>query len=251
MRTAEYSFRSRFALGEPTLMPLVDIATPLLDTLQQVDSLPKQQSVQIPDSVSKLAFELINAAQEDAAGLASDLHRSFLQSAPRLNRVSLAVTGLSWLGAGVQSVQQECLSIIRSAHREITLCAYSLTSGAGTLIDEIGDVAGQGVIVTLIINNVKNQPADIRGRIRKWSAAVPTNIRLFDFNTDDPQHQLHAKVITADRTIALIGSANLSFHGMVSNHELAVVLRGPIAEEIAVRLDTLKTNAKEIDPGMI
>lgn len=232
-------------------MPLVDIATPLLDTLQQVDSLAKRQNGETPESVSKLAAELVNAAREDAAGLAADLYQSFLQSAPRLNRVSLAVTGLSWLGAGVQSVQQECLSIIRSARRELTLCAYSITAGAGTLIDEIADVAGQGVIVTLIINNVRNQPADVRDRLRTWGASVTTNIRLFDFNTDDPQHQLHAKIIAADRTIALVGSANLSFHGMVSNHELAVVLRGPIAEEIAVRLDTLKSTAKEIDPRMI
>lgn len=232
-------------------MPLVDIATPLLDTLQQLDSLPKRQNGEIPDSVSKLAFELVNAAREDTAALAADLHQSFLQSTHRLNRVSLAVTGLSWLGAGVQSVQQECLSIIRSARRELTLCAYSITAGAGTLIDEIAGVAGQGVIVTLIINNVQNQPADIRDRIRTWGATVATNVRLFDFNTNNPQHQLHAKVIAADRTIALVGSANLSFHGMVSNHELAVVLRGPIAEEIAGRLDALKATAKEIDPRII
>jgi hypothetical protein len=32
---------------------------------------------------------------------------------------------------------------------------------------------------------------------------------------------------------------------------LAVVLRGPIAEEIAVRLDALKATAKEINPRMI
>ena len=230
-------------------MPLFDIATPLLDTLQQVDSLAKRQNGETPESVSKLAAELVNAAREDTAGLAADLYQSFLQSAPRLNRVSLAVTGLSWLGGGVKSVQQECLSIIRSARRELTLCAYSITAGAGTLIDEIADVAGQGV--TLIINNVRNQPADVRYRLRTWSTSVTKNIRLFDFNTDDPQHQLHAKIIAADRTIALVGSANLSFHGMVSNHELAVVLRGPIAEEIAVRLDTLKSTAKEIDPRMI
>jgi cardiolipin synthase len=158
------------------------------------------------------------------------------------------VTGLSWLGGGVQSVQQECLSIIRSARRELTLCAYSITAGAGTLIDEITDVAAQGVVVTLIVNNLRDQPADIRDRIRRWGTTATRNIRLFDFNTDDPHGQLHAKVITADRAIALVGSANLSFHGMVSNHELAVVVRGPIAEEIAVRLDTLKSAAEEIDP---
>ncbi len=114
-------------------MPLVDIATPLLDTLQQVDSLPKRQNAEIPDSVSKLAFEVVNAAREDAAGLAADLYQSFLRSAPRLNRVSLAVTGLSWLGAGVQSVQQECLfDHPLSPSRAHTMCILH-NSGCGNI----------------------------------------------------------------------------------------------------------------------
>ena len=39
--------------------------------------------------------------------------------------------------------------------------------------------------------------------------------------------------------MALVGSPNLTFHGMMSAHELAVVIRGPAAEAIASRVDRL------------
>jgi cardiolipin synthase len=57
------------------------------------------------------------------------------------------------------------------------------------------------------------------------------------------QTDLHAKVLVVDRSIALVGSANLSFHGMVSNHEMALVVRGPTAEVIAERFDMLARSA--------
>ena len=227
-------------------MPLLDLTTPLLDTLRQIDSLARSQQNAPPRSVSKLAFELLQSPREEQE-LTPVLYHSMVQSASRINRVRLAVTGLAWLGSGVQSVQQEMTSIIRSARSELALCSYSITSGAGLLIDEIADVARQGVLVTLIINNLRDQPADVRSKIRNWDEATRAHLRLFDFNTGDRQAQLHAKVIVADRTTALVGSANLSFHGMVSNHELAVILKGPVAEEIAGRLDTLRSASTEVD----
>jgi phosphatidylserine/phosphatidylglycerophosphate/cardiolipin synthase-like enzyme len=54
---------------------------------------------------------------------------------------------------------------------------------------------------------------------------------------------LHAKVLVADRSAALVGSSNLTFHGLVSSHELAVLVRGPLAGEIADRIDMLARSA--------
>lgn len=229
-------------------MARVDIVTPLLDTLQRIDLSRPDRPREMPEAVSKLASELLESSRESPACLAADLYQSLLESAGRINRVSLAVTGLSWLGSGVQSVQQECLAIIRSARRELTLSAYSITAGAAKLMDELSALADQGVVVTLIVNNVRSQPREILDRFAGWSSSASSNLKLFDFKTNDAHEQLHAKVIAADRSVALVGSANLSFHGMVSNHELAVVVRGPIAEEIACRLDSLKSVAQEIDP---
>jgi phosphatidylserine/phosphatidylglycerophosphate/cardiolipin synthase-like enzyme len=180
MRTAERSFGSHLAFGEFAL--IFDIASPLLDSLRQLDSVQRRQSMGTPESVTKLASELVSHVQREPTELAADLYQSFLQTATRIDRVSLAVTGLAWLGAGVPSVQQEMISIIRSAKRELTLCSYSITAGAGTLIDEIADVASQGVLVTVIVNGLRKQPADIRTRIRKWLDTPSVKLRVFDFD---------------------------------------------------------------------
>ena len=230
-------------------MTLIDIASPLLELTQQVDSSGvRRQPPTMPASVLKLASEILVSAKQTPEEFANDLYQSLLLSSARTNRISLAVTGLAWLGAGVPSVQQEMMAIIGAARREITLCSYSITAGAAALFDELAVVASQGVLVTLIINNLRSQPSDIREKLRSRSPVSGQNLKLFDFSGPDLQQQLHAKVIVADRAVALVGSANMSFHGMVSNHELAVVLRGPVAEEIASRMDSLRTAAKEVSP---
>jgi phosphatidylserine/phosphatidylglycerophosphate/cardiolipin synthase-like enzyme len=88
----------------------------------------------------------------------------------------------------------------------------------------------------------------ICGRLLSAAKKLPGRIRLFDFNPDNPMAQLYAMVLVADRSTAMVGSANLSFHGMVANHELALVARGPIAEEIAARIDALTKSARTIEP---
>lgn len=66
----------------------------------------------------------------------------------RFHQVSVAVTGLAWPGAGVLSLQQGTASIDQPARYEIMLSAYSITRGAGSLIDHIAELAVQGVVVT-------------------------------------------------------------------------------------------------------
>jgi phosphatidylserine/phosphatidylglycerophosphate/cardiolipin synthase-like enzyme len=50
---------------------------------------------------------------------------------------------------------------------------------------------------------------------------------------------LHAKLVVADRNVALVGSSNLTLHGMVRSHEISVIIRGPAADAIAGRVDAL------------
>ena len=225
---------------------VIDIATPLLECIRELDDRVCPMTCEIPSSVLKLASRITEAAAQQPDTLAESLHHSLHDLAGRINRVSLAVTGLAWLGAGVQSVQQEIISIVRSARREISLCAYSITSGAGGLIDEIIEASNQGVTVTLVINDLQSQPLDTQTRIRMLTPALRDRIRIFDFTSGNTQSQLHAKVVVADRSTALVGSANLSFHGLYSNHELALVVRGPLAEEVAARMDLLAKAARPV-----
>src|SRR5262245_65458159 len=94
-------------------------------------------------------------------------------------------------------------------------------------VREIDDVVRQGVLATVIVNAIQEQPVDIINYMTERAHDVSGRWKIFDFARLGNQTDLHAKLLTVDRSVALIGSANMSFRGMVSNHEMALVVRGP------------------------
>jgi cardiolipin synthase len=61
-------------------------------------------------------------------------------------------------------------------------------------------------------------------------------VHSFESNGKD---YLHAKALIIDRKKAIIGSANLSWGGMFSNHEIAVLLEGKEMWSLASLLELL------------
>jgi cardiolipin synthase len=214
----------------------------LLGAIEEVGALrdvPGRQAGHASASVARLTAEILTCARNDPQSLAQDLENALLDISCRLDRVSLAVTGLGWLGSGAPSVEQEMIALVRGARREIALCAYSVTPGALSFLSEMKEVVSQGVIATLIVNRFATQSPEVQ-LYMKEAARTCDRWHLYDFAPAGAQTELHAKVLVVDRSRALLGSANLSFHGMISNHEMAVVLRGPTAEAISLRIDMLK-----------
>lgn len=189
------------------------------------------------DALDRLTAALELTAR-DAAALRGAVEVGLVSAARRLDRVSLAVTGLGWLGAGAPSVEQELRGLVRGARREIAICAYSITTSALPLLSEIDEVVAQGVTATLVVNALAEQSADVRAFLRT-AARAGDRWRVYDFAASGPSAELHAKAVVVDRSTALLGSANLSFRGLVANHEMALVVRGPTAEAIASRIDML------------
>jgi len=64
------------------------------------------------------------------------------------------------------------------------------------------------------------------------------HLRLYQFAAGN-EGDLHAKVIVIDRRLALVGSSNLSRRGLLTNHELALVVEGPAVAEIGRAMDRL------------
>lgn len=62
---------------------------------------------------------------------------------------------------------------------------------------------------------------------------------VLDFRPEHRFEDLHAKIIVVDREDALVGSANLTWKGLVGNHELAIVISGKTASSIGTLLDKL------------
>jgi phosphatidylserine/phosphatidylglycerophosphate/cardiolipin synthase-like enzyme len=216
----------------------------LLRALQEVVHNPEpRSSTRSGDAASQLIASILDSVQRDRADFAYEMREALIDLAGQIDRVSIAVTGLAWLGAGVPSVEQEMLSLVKSAQREIALCAYSITTGAATLLQEIKDVVTQGVNATIVVNALEEQPASVRRYLKSSAQELPDRWRVLDFARRADHADLHAKLLIVDRSAALIGSANLSSRGMVSNHEIAVVVRGPTAEAIAARFDMLIRSA--------
>ena len=178
----------------------------------------------------------------DTGGMASfceGVTQAVNELADKTDRVSLAVTGLGWLGAGVPAVERTLTDLLDAADQEILLTVYSMTPGTGRVWDAIEKALATGIRCTLIANRLDAQHPDLRSLFLELARRYPVTLRIYTFTGADDRDALHAKLVIVDRQVALVGSANLTFHGMVSAHELAIVVRGPTVEIIASRVDLL------------
>lgn len=187
-----------------------------------------------------LADEIAHVlASQGVAGLCDGIGQAIDGLAGRMDRVSLAVTGLGWLGGGVPAVERTLTELLGAAEHEILLTAYSMTPGTGRVWEALETALATGVRCTLIAHRLDEQHPDIRSLLLELLGRFPGTFRVHTFAGSDEKDTLHAKLVIVDRRVALVGSANLTFHGMVSAHELAIVVRGPTAELIAGRVDLL------------
>lgn len=157
------------------------------------------------------------------------------------NAVSVAVTGLTWMGSGIGSIETAIGKLFREAREEITLTAYSITGGADILLDWMEAALDRGVQVSMVVNRLEGQSPEATTRLRGFAGRY-LHFRLYDF-APDGGFDLHAKVIVVDRRMALVGSSNLSRSGLLNNHELAVLVEGFAAVDVARALDLLLADA--------
>lgn len=151
--------------------------------------------------------------------------------------VSVVVTGATWMGSGIGSIESALERLFREAQQEIALTAYSISSGTDRLFDWLEAAITRGVQVRLIINRLNNQPPDVVTRLRQL-ARTYSHFHLYDFIAEGDA-DLHAKTIVVDRRLALVGSSNLSRRGLFTNHELAIFLQDSAATDVARALDLL------------
>ena len=158
-----------------------------------------------------------------------------------MSSTSIVVTGLAWMGAGVGSIESALERLFTSAKQEISLTVYALGTNPDRVVTWLENALSRGVAVRMILNRGEEQPSAAIGSLKRLAASYP-HFSLLRF--DGPENsELHAKVIVADRRLALVGSSNLSWHGMVANHELALLVEGETAAGVASALDKLSHSA--------
>lgn len=154
-----------------------------------------------------------------------------------MSKSSVVVTGLAWMGAGIGSIESALERLFTSAKQEISLTVYALGTDPDRITTWLESALVRGVAVRMILNRSEEQPAAAIGSLKRLAANYP-HLSLYRFAGPE-NSELHAKVVIADRRLALVGSSNLSWHGMVANHELALLVEGEAAAGVAGALDRL------------
>ncbi len=205
-----------------------------------VDSGRPLGNEQTSEITAAIAQFIKSERSNDAPSLiAASILDGIRKASNRIDRVRVAVTGTGWIGGGVGSVEQTILGVLKQARHEILATAYTVTAGSSRVIDQLERAAATGVKAGLIIDHFQEQEATVRDRLRALSQEFPTNLKLYDFAGVGGSGHLHAKAIVVDRRLAVVGSANMTYYGMMTAHELAIVVEGPGAEQIAGRIDLL------------
>ena len=115
------------------------------------------------------------------------------------------------------------IDLIDSAHEEILLISFANYPPAA-LREALERAVEREVFVTVLLERHRDNPnfsgsSDLLAGIRLRRLAWPIEKR-------PAGAALHAKVMVIDRSVALVGSANLTGHALDKNIECGVLLRG-------------------------
>jgi phosphatidylserine/phosphatidylglycerophosphate/cardiolipin synthase-like enzyme len=166
---------------------------------------------------------------------------------PRLKDAQVLVTGKCFSGLGLRAIGPVLQELVLSAQEEIHLMSYLLTDSAAPLIDMLEEVLEKGVRVTAVVNSYEGNSKPLLNRLQAL-AQKHRHARVFVYSDAD-KGSLHAKVLVADRKRAVVGSANLSWGGMVTNNEISLLVEDSSAWALASLIDRLATQlTPEVHP---
>ncbi len=145
--------------------------------------------------------------------------------------------GLSYVEGLAQTIQ--------SAQRELLLMSPFIAAGGVHVMErDLRDALHRGVHVTLIghdLGNMSSAQSRAIEALRQEAERMKAAFRAYTAN-----HQsglLHAKLAVADRERVVLGSANMTGHGLGINFEVGVVLGEPHAGHVARTYDQLLNSA--------
>jgi phosphatidylserine/phosphatidylglycerophosphate/cardiolipin synthase-like enzyme len=167
----------------------------------------------------------------------------FRSDSPQLETVW---TGPQVVGPHVRStdlVIQEMLGAAQTSG-EILMVGYSLTVGNDSAMTKVVDMlklaTSRGVQIRVVLHSDDDEHENRENLMTAWDVLVKKpEVYTWKPKNPDKYTKLHAKCLVVDRVDALVTSANFTFHGLESNLELGVRVRGGHAGSIAEIFDNL------------
>ncbi|MDR7554062.1 MAG: phospholipase D family protein [Armatimonadota bacterium] len=153
--------------------------------------------------------------------------------------VTVLATGPELVGGSIRGIEPALVELIRSAASELHIAAYRVGPGSGILMDHVERALAAGVRVICVVSSTSSVDAETAARLARLRGSYP-HMTLVDLAARGTG-LLHAKAVVADRRRAIVGSANLTWGGLVANLEIALLVEGDPAWQIAALIDRLAT----------
>jgi DNA-binding MarR family transcriptional regulator len=192
--------------------------------------LQRRLSLTTPDA-SSLARKLqeVNLLQDvtnrDIAIALSSLAQAPIRWTSNNNKtVEVVCTAPSRFGIPVRTTFATAVEMIRTARHEIILIGYLFTDGARELLEELARAQIDRGLQVMLIGNRMDQCRPFLDAIWPTDGRRP-NMFTREPDDDDPMTALHAKLLICDSDVALVTSANFSYHGLHENIEIGVKVR--------------------------
>ena len=160
------------------------------------------------------------------------------------DNVCIIATGEFLVGNGVRAVQLVIDDLLRNAKEEILISVFQLGESM-EIMKTVESAASKGKRVVFVINRLLEHPISVINSLRKLQKEY-NNVRVYNFTDKAKNGNLHMKVLVVDRAKAVIGSANLTWCGMVKNQELGVLIEGKEVEKITRIIDNLICESKPL-----
>ena len=145
-------------------------------------------------------------------------------------------------GNGSRTYIQAAVRIIHTAKTAIWIVSPFLESyGVGHLIDALLAAMRRGVNVTIVAHDIEQlsgASAKALEGLRRELIRGKGSLSVYTVHADG-RLLVHPKIVLADSSAVLLGSANVTRSGMERNLEVGVVLGADAAAEVTLRVQKL------------
>ena len=149
--------------------------------------------------------------------------------------VKILATGDKWVGNGIRAFSETTKELIDRTQDSLSLTIFALSDDQ--IIEKLRLALERGVSVEIYLNYSSTSISE--EYLRKLKELENKYLNLNVFRVEN--NVLHSKVIISDMKKAIVGSANTTFAGMVTNYELGVEIDIPaIAHKLEMLLRRLR-----------
>lgn len=135
--------------------------------------------------------------------------------------------------------------MINEAKYSVIIVGYRIEEYAEPIIRSLYDAAKRNVRIRLVIDRAGNQMSIFK---KIWKDENLPEFYSRKINVRDQMASVHAKLFIVDSDNLLVTSANLTYHGLSSNLEIGVRIKGKTADR-AERLVNALIAKKYLVPG--